>query len=562
MAAHILATTSKLTQSYVHTPSQRRFCGKTIGQLFELTSDAYPQREAITYYSKDGDVKRLSFEELKIQVDRFAKGLTSLGLQKGEKLGILVGRRYEYIVIYLGAMKAGLIAVRLRTSSKADQLRHQINKVGCGILVIDSNFLDTMPEVLLEVEASSVPCHLQRLPSVRLLINIDSAEKQGACLSPSSVVCMSPDHVQREVIEVELQQDEPCVIFFTSGSTGMPKAIVHSHHALTESYITLSESKTACNGDQPGCHLCSVPCYSIVFEYILAPMIVAGDRFVLIESTDIDTFLTVIKHERCTSASFSNLLAFGNTYLQGKVVDFSSLKEVSIGGNTFPPDSLTKLRKFNIPNITIGYGMTETCGVICHFTGDPIGEKTWIVGRPLPHSEVKIVCDNFRTVSVNVEGEICVRSPYVFKYYLGEEDRTKAVKTESGWFKTGDAGIMLDDGRIRVLGRKDDCIIKNTTNVYPSEIERYLVGHHKVKLCQAVSVPDPNVINEICLCLVLKPGTECSEEEILDVLSEHLDDFHIPEYILFFESFPVTDTGKIKRNELKRMAAERLNVKI
>ncbi|XP_070551451.1 medium-chain acyl-CoA ligase ACSF2, mitochondrial-like [Ptychodera flava] len=527
MAAHLLAT-SKLTQSYCHTPSQRRLSGKTIGQLFDLTSNAYPKREAITYFPKDGDVKRLSFEELRLQVDRFGEGLMKLGVQKGEKLGILVGRRYEYIVAYLGIMKAGLIAVRLLTFSKADQLIYQINKVGCDMLVIDSDGLAKIRELLPEVESVSKPYCREPLPSVRFFINIDSAETRGACLSLNSILSMSSDHLKEIRVENELQLDNPCVIFFSSGSTGHPKAIVHSNRSISECVVTMSDYKTSYNDDERGCHLGSVTWYSIVLECTFAPMIVAGDRFVLTESQDVDTILSVISLERCTSVALFPLLAFEIAYTKGEGIDLSSLKEAGVGGNTFPSDTLTKLRKFNIQNITICYGATEPNVATFHLKGE---EKTWIVGRPIPHCEVKIVDDNFYTVPVNTEGEVCIRSPYVFQCYFGEEEQTKAVKTESGWVKTGDAGIMLDDGRIRVLGRKDDCIIKDAKNIYPSEIERYLFGHSKVKLCQAVAIPDQKVVNEIGLCLVLKPETECAEKEILDVMETHLDEFLIPKYI-------------------------------
>ncbi|XP_070551447.1 medium-chain acyl-CoA ligase ACSF2, mitochondrial-like [Ptychodera flava] len=560
MAAHILATTSKLTQSYYHKPSQRRFCGKTLDQLFDLTSDAYPQREVITYYSKDGEVKRLSFKELRLRVDRFAVGLMKFGLQKGKKLGIFVGRRFEYIVVYLGAMKAGLIAVRLLTSSKANQLKDQINKVSCDMLVTDSDGLTTIRELLPDVEAINVPCYRQPLPSVRFFINIDAAESRGACLALTNVFSLSSDDLKELDIHNEVQQDEPCVIFFSSGSTGLPKAVVHSHRAIAECAITTSDYRTAYNDDQRGCHLCTSPCYSPVLESTIASVVVAGDRFVLTESTEVETFLSVIRLERCTYVGLFPLLAFEIAYSKDEGIDLSSLKQAGLGGNTLPPDTLAKLRKFHIKNITIGYGMTETNLITCHLKGEPIDEKTCVVGRPLPHTEVKIVDDTFCTVPVNTEGEICVRSPFVFEYYYGEEERTKAVKTESGWVKTGDAGIMLDDGRIRVLGRKDDCIIKNAKNIYPSEIERYLFGHSKVELCQAVAVPDQKVINEICLCLVLKSETKCTEEEIFNVMKEHLDEFHIPKYILFFDRFPATDTGKIKRKELMSIATERLNL--
>ncbi|XP_070549969.1 medium-chain acyl-CoA ligase ACSF2, mitochondrial-like [Ptychodera flava] len=246
MPSHLLAT-SKLTQSYYHKLSQRRLCSKTLGQLFDLTSDAYPKREAITYCPKDGDVKRLSFKEPRLHVDKFAEWLMKLGVQKGKKLGILVGRRHEYIVAYLGIVKAGLIAARLLTFSKADQLIYQINKVGCDMLVIDSDGLAKIRELLPDVECVRVPCCREPLPSVRFFINIDSAETRGACLSFNSILSMSPDHLKEIVVENELQLDNPCVIFFSSGSTGRPKAIVHSNRSVSECFLAVSDSRTPYN---------------------------------------------------------------------------------------------------------------------------------------------------------------------------------------------------------------------------------------------------------------------------------------------------------------------------
>ncbi|XP_070547630.1 medium-chain acyl-CoA ligase ACSF2, mitochondrial-like [Ptychodera flava] len=162
-------------------------------------------------------------------------------------------------------------------------------------------------------------------------------------------------------------------------------------------------------------------------------------------------------------------------------------------------------------------GMTEAFLVTSHLVDDSIDDRIRTVSRPIAHSEVKIVDENLRILPINNKGEICVRGPNKFQCYYGDEDKTSAVKSQSGWFMTGDVGIMFDDGRIQHLGRKDDCIrmARNALKIYPIEKERHLVGHSNVEMCQAVAVPDEQFVNEICLCLVLRPGVTPTEEEIL-----------------------------------------------
>ncbi|XP_070550257.1 medium-chain acyl-CoA ligase ACSF2, mitochondrial-like [Ptychodera flava] len=561
MAAQILAATTKLKYSYCHTPCQRPFCGKTIGQVFDMSSDRYPEREAITYYPKNGDVKRINFRELRHQVDGFAKGLIKLGLQKGEKLGIVVGRRYEYIVAYLGAVKAGLVAVRHFPDLKGRQLGQQINKAGCAALVIDSGTLVSVRELVPGLEEASVPCCLQPLPNVRCFINIDSMEKKGACFSLSGIICSAnaKGGTELQSVEKEIQPDDPAVIYFTSGSTGSWKAVIHSHSALVESLISVSEIHTRLNDENTGCHLCVVNMYLVSCELMFAPMLTIGERLVLPESVDVQTVLYTLQKERCTSTVLYRYHVFGITHLTEKY-DFSSLKLAFIGGNILPKPVFNELKKVLTPNIQNTFGMTEALLVTSHVPTDPVDGRVQTVGRPFPHSEIKVVNENFHIVPVNTEGEICVRGPNVFMHYHDDEEKTSAAKTPLGWFKTGDIGVMMDDGRIRHLGRKDDCIKKSTLKIYPIEIERHLVGHSKVKQCQAVAIPDEKFVNEVCMCVVLRPDVVCTEEEILSILKEKLDELHIPKHILFFDSFPTTETGKIPRKKVAEMAAERLEI--
>ncbi|XP_070551532.1 putative acyl-CoA synthetase YngI [Ptychodera flava] len=427
-------------------------------------------------------------------------------------------------------------------------------------MVIDGDALASIRDLVPAIEESNVPCCFQRLPSVRYFINIDSMKKKGACLSLSEVICLSdggPEQLQS--LGKDIQPDDPAAIFFTSGSTGAWKAVVHSHSALVETAISVSEIHAQVNDKNTGCHLCQVHMPVVSSEGLLGPMLAVGDRLVFPESVDLQTCLYALQKERCTSTLLYPSHVFEIINLKGKH-DFSSLKLALISGTILPKPILDKLSKVLTPNIQNSYGMTEALLVTSHVPTDPVDGRVQTVGRPLPHSEIKLVDDNFRIVPVNTEGEICVRGPNVFQCYLGDEDKTSAAKSQTGWFMTGDVGVMLDDGRIRHLGRKDDCIKKNVLKIYPVEIERHLVGNSKVQQCQAVAIPDEKFVNEVCLCVVLKPGVICREEEIMGILKERLDKHHVPKHILFFDSFPTTGSGKISRKRVAEMAVERLNI--
>ncbi|XP_070551555.1 putative acyl-CoA synthetase YngI [Ptychodera flava] len=382
-------------------------------------------------------------------------------------------------------------------------------------------------------------------------------EQRGACLSLSKVISSCNGGSELKTLEKQIQPDDPAAVYFTTGSTGTPKAVVHSHAALVESSISVSEIHAHSNDSKPGCHHCVVQMYQVSFEALFAPMLTLGDRLVLPESVDIETFLYTLEKESCTSTVIYPPYAFEIANLAERH-DFSSLKLALVGGNIVPQPVLDKLKKVLTPNIQNTFGMTEALLLTYHSPGDPSDGRIQTIGRPFPHSEIKLTDENFRTVPINTEGEICVRGPNVFQFYLGEEDTTSTVKSHTGWFKTGDFGKMLDDGRILHLGRKDDSIMKNVSKIYPVEIEKHIIGHSKVKLCQAVAVPDDKFINEICLCLVLRPEVKCTEEEIMEILKTNLDERRVPKYVLFFDSFPTAGSGKISRKKVAEMATERL----
>nr|XP_006818220.1 PREDICTED: acyl-CoA synthetase family member 2, mitochondrial-like [Saccoglossus kowalevskii] len=239
--------------------------------------------------------------------------------------------------------------------------------------------------------------------------------------------------------------------------------------------------------------------------------------------------------------------------------DLSSLKRCWCTGNVYSEGNILNAIKLLCPNTVIVYGSNEaqdiSIGDIMDTVEDRIRGKTQIIHN----CEVKITDKDQNIVPVNTRGEIWVRGPYLFQCYYGDRERTEKVKDACGWYYTGDLGQMDEDGRLVILGRNDDMIIKGTLNVYPAEITNHLGDHPKLKDAQVVPVPDEKLVNEICLCLVPKEKSTCTMDEMLEFLAGKVSPLSMPRYILFFTNFPTMGL-KVNRKAIIKEAVARLGL--
>ncbi|XP_070548867.1 bifunctional protein Aas-like [Ptychodera flava] len=234
-------------------------------------------------------------------------------------------------------------------------------------VIFDESFQAVIKENAPGVEESGIPSCLRPLPSIRFFINIDSGENKGACFDMNEVIrmCEGGGNSQLDITGNEIQPEDPCVIYITSGSTGSQKAVVHSHTAIVESFISASKIHSESNDGLASCHLFFEDIFSVVFETLLAPMVTDGDRLVLTESADVKTLLHILEIERCTSTILYPARAFQIANLSD-TYDLPSMRLVFIGGNILQQPTLDKLMKILTPNVRNTYGMTEAFLVTSH----------------------------------------------------------------------------------------------------------------------------------------------------------------------------------------------------
>ncbi|XP_077991676.1 medium-chain acyl-CoA ligase ACSF2, mitochondrial-like [Glandiceps talaboti] len=283
------------------------------------------------------------------------------------------------------------------------------------------------------------------------------------------------------------------------------------------------------------------------------------------KNKEVSTILSTIEQERATSVSFwpgqiFDLIQIHNIHSY----DLSSLVTLAVGGGILPLEILRKVSASLQLSINIIYGSTECLPATYHVFGEVQESQKVYVGHPADNVELKIVKEG-KIVDTNTPGEVCTRSPYTFTCYWGDEEKTKEVKSPSGWYHTGDIGRMDENGCLEILGRKDDMILKSATNIYPAEIEHQLVAYPGLKYVQVVPVPDKKFGNELCLCLCKKTSVQSESDDelqakVLEYLSSRVHDFYMPKYVLMFDSFPFTGSGKIQRNELAKAASKRLDI--
>jgi len=240
--------------------------------------------------------------------------------------------------------------------------------------------------------------------------------------------------------------------------------------------------------------------------------------------------------------------------------DTTSLRTGIMAGAPCPIELMHRvIDDMHLSEITIGYGMTET-GPLATQTlpDDPIELRVGTVGRPLPHTEIKVVNDKGQIVPRGEPGELCTRGYSVMRGYWGDPERTGEAIDEANWIRTGDTATMDENGYLRIVGRSKDMLIRGGENIYPREIEEFLYTHPKVEQAEVVGVPDTKFGEEVAAWIKLREGSSASEEEIREFCKGNLAHFKIPRYICFVDAFPMTVTGKVQKFVIRERMTEEL----
>jgi fatty-acyl-CoA synthase len=556
-----------LTLSYVHGASPKPLLGDTIGQFFDAACAQWPERPALVVRHQN---VRLTYAELRGEVDRLAAGLLALGLAPGDRIGIWSPNNSEWVLTQFATAKAGLILVNINPAYRVAELEYALNKAGCKALILaerfkTSDYVGMLRELAPELGAAQ-PGTLSaaRLPALRSVILLGGGWHPGTFRFSEIMSRGTPAEMGRLAeLAPQLQFDQPINIQFTSGTTGFPKGATLSHHNILNNGFFIGEAMRLTPQDRLCIPVPLYHCFGMVLGNLAALthgtcMVFPGEGF------DPLATLETVAAERCTALhGVPTMFIAQLDHPDFDRFDLSSLRTGIMAGSPCPIEVMRRaVAKMNLSEITIAYGMTETSPVSFQSsTDDPLERRVSTVGRIHPHIEVKIVDLNGRIVPPGTPGELLTRGYSVMLGYWGDDERTREAIDAARWMHTGDLATIDAEGYCNIVGRIKDMVIRGGENVYPREIEEFLYRHPKIQDVQVIGVPDDRYGEEICAWVKLRPGVTASEEDIRAFCRDQIAHYKVPRYVKFVDDFPMTVTGKIQKFVMRERTIAELGLK-
>lgn len=543
--------------SYVHGAHDLPLIGDTIGLFLKNIAARFGDRDALVVPHQE---VRWTYREFDARVTRLAAGLLALGLQPGDRVGIWSQNCAEWVLVQFATARAGLIMVNINPAYRRAELEYVLGKVGCAALILSpsfktSDYIGMVQDVVPEIR-SAQPSQLNssKLPELRHVIRLGSEKTAGMRNFEELMAEPSAEQLERlATLESALQFDEPVNIQFTSGTTGSPKGATLTHHNILNNGFFIGEAMKLSERDRLCIPVPLYHCFGMVLGNLAcvthgAAMVFPGEGF------EPKAVLETVQRERCTGlhgvpTMFIALLDhpdFGG-------YDLSTLRTGIMAGSPCPAEVMSRvISRMHMSEITIAYGMTETSPVSFQSsTDDPVALRVSTIGRVHPHLEVKIVDAIGRIVPRGVKGELLTRGYSVMLGYWGDEEKTREAIDAARWMHTGDLAVIDENGFAAIVGRAKDMVIRGGENIYPREVEEFLYRHPKVLDVQCVGVPDPKFGEELCACIILRPGMEADADEIRAFCQGQIAHYKIPRHVRFVESFPMTVTGKIQKYLLR-----------
>lgn len=552
--------------SYVRGRTDVSLSGATVGEFLGLTAHRFADRLAVVFREQG---VRWTWREFSQEVDVLAAGLASLGIGKGDRVGIWSPNRVEWLVTQFATARIGAILVNINPAYRLAELDYALNKVGCRAIVAAEQFKTSRyPEMLQTLApelAQHAPGELQaaRLPELRHVIKMGTGQTPGM-LRYDDLVQQGRSRLnmaQLAAISGKLDAHEPINIQFTSGTTGNPKGATLTHHNIVNNARFIAMSMRLSEQDR----LCiPVPLYHC-FGMVLAVLACVSTGAVMVfpgEGFDPAATLAAVALERCTALhGVPTMFIAELDHPDFEQYDLSQLRTGIMAGSPCPIETMKRVvARMHLGELTIAYGMTETSPVSFQSsTSDPLEKRTTTVGRIQPHLEAKIIDALGNIVPVGQTGELCTKGYSVMQGYWDDDKKTRESIID-GWMHTGDLATLDAQGYCSIVGRLKDMVIRGGENIYPREIEEFLFRHPKIQSVQVFGVPDAQYGEELCAWIVLRPGETATEQDIRDFCHGQIAHYKIPKYVRFVSDLPMTVTGKVQKFVMRAKMIDELKL--
>jgi fatty-acyl-CoA synthase len=536
--------------SYVIGDKSEPLSERTIPELLTRTVSAFPDREAVVFPAQN---IRWTWREFTRQVDRLAGGLISLGVRKGDRVGIWSPNRIEWIMTQFATARIGAILVCINPAYRPYELEFALNKVGCKVLVTacsfkSSDYISMLQGLAPELSATTPgDLHAAKVPDLRTIITVSHEIPPQGMLSFKNTLELGDDVrvADLDAITDTLDQNDPINIQFTSGTTGSPKGACLTHRNIVNNAHFVTSRMNFTEEDRLCIPVPFYHCFGMVMGTLGcvtkgAAMIVPGEGF------DPSDTLNAISNESCTAlygvptmfTAELDLPEFDN-------YDLSSLRTGIMAGSPCPASVMRAVfAKMNMTEVTICYGMTETSPVSFQTAVDaPTEKRVSTVGTIHPHVECKVVNQAGETVEVGQQGELLTRGYSVMREYWNDPERT-ANSIKKGWMHTGDLAVLDKDGYCDITGRVKDMIIRGGENIYPKEVEEFLYTHPYVGQAQVFGIPDTTLGEVVCAWIVPKEDSDIDVEALRNFCKGQIAHYKVPLHFRLKEELPMTISGK------------------
>ncbi|KJS30842.1 MULTISPECIES: long-chain-fatty-acid--CoA ligase FadD1 [Stutzerimonas stutzeri subgroup] len=541
-----------------------------VGVSSEINPDEYQNIQAVLKQSCERFAdkpafsnlgKTLTYGELYKLSGEFAAYLQqNTDLQPGDRIAVQLPNLIQYPIVVFGAMRAGLIVVNTNPLYTAREMEHQFNDAGAKALVCLANMAHLAEEVLPKTGIKHVVITevADMLPPLkRMLINavVKHVKKMVPAYSLPKAVKLNDALALgrgKAVRDVSPSSDEVAVLQYTGGTTGVAKGAMLTHRNIVANMLQCKALMGSNLNDGSEVLIAPLPLYHIyAFTFHCMAMMLSGNHNILISNPrDLPAMIKDLSKYR-----FSGFVGLNTLFValcnseDFRKLDFSALKVTLSGGMALQLATAERWKQVTGCPICEGYGLTETSPVA---SVNPIEHiQIGTIGIPVPSTQFKVINDDGQDLAQGEIGELCIKGPQVMKGYWQRPEATAEVIDAEGWFKSGDIGVVQEDGYIRIVDRKKDMILVSGFNVYPNELEDVLAGLPGVLQCAAIGVPDEKSGEAIKLFVVVKPGESLTKEQVMQHMHDNLTGYKRPKSVEFRDSLPTTNVGKILRRELR-----------
>jgi acyl-CoA synthetase (AMP-forming)/AMP-acid ligase II len=510
-------------------------------EFLQISSLTVPDREALI----QGDT-RITYMEMADRVKRLANALQSLGIGRGSHVAVMALNCPQYVETYYACATLGAVFVPLNYRAKQEELTYMINTAQADVIFVSERYLD----LLASIRAG--------LTSVQHVICYDAA-LAGALTYDQLLAENEP-----EDIVVEVEDHDPTILMYTSGTTAMPKGVLLSYLDFT-AYVVNTVEPANPEDENVNVTLVSVPFFHIAGATAMMSAIWGGRRLVILPQFDPELWLQTVAKERVThSFVVPTMLKRIMEHPRFTEYDRSSLQLIAYGAAPMPYEVVRHAVEVFDCGLMNAYGQTESTSTLTYLgpedhairglSGDALDQKLKrlrSVGRPMDDVAVVIMDDNGEVLGPNQEGEICVAGARVMSgYYRNEEATAEAI--HDGWLHTGDVGYLDDENYLFITGRKKDLIIRGGENISTGEIEAVLEDHPDIEEAAVIGVPDVEWGEVVKAVIVPRPGASVAPEDVIAYTRSRLASYKAPSYVAFVSELPRNAMGKVLKTDLRK----------